>query len=124
VSDGYGDALPWLQQSAAVVTMAGYNTLSEALAARRKALAVPRPGPSCEQRMRARLFADRRLIAQLEPEALAPERLAEGLLALLAHDGIPDGPRIPLMDGAQRAAAFITKARGARQEELTLVSCP
>jgi predicted glycosyltransferase len=124
VSDGYGDALPWLQQSSAVVTMAGYNTLTEALAARRKALAVPRPGPSFEQRIRARLFADRRLIAQLEPEGLTPERLADGLLTLLAHDGIPDGPRIPLMDGAQRAAAFITEAQPARQEELTLVSCP
>jgi predicted glycosyltransferase len=124
VSDGHGDSLPWLQRAAAVVTMAGYNTLSEALAARRKALAVPRAGPSAEQRMRARLFADRRLIAQLEPEALAPKRLAEELLALLAHDGIPDGSRIPLMDGAQRAAAFLVEAAQTRKEELSLVSCP
>jgi predicted glycosyltransferase len=124
VSDGHGDSLPWLQRAAAVVTMAGYNTLSEALAARRKALAVPRAGPSAEQRMRARLFADRRLIAQLEPEALAPKRLAEELLALLAHDGIPDGSRIPLMDGAQRAAAFLVEAARTRKEELSLVSCP
>jgi predicted glycosyltransferase len=124
VTDGYGDSLPWLKRAAAVVTMAGYNTLSEALAARRKALAVPRAGPSQEQRIRARLFAERRLLAQLEPEALAPERLAEALLALLAQDGIPDTTRIPLMDGAQRAAAFLIEAARTRQEELTLVNCP
>lgn len=124
VTDGYGDSLPWLQRAAAVVTMAGYNTLSEALAARRKALAVPRAGPSQEQRIRARLFAERRLITQLDPEALAPERLAEGLLALLAHDAIPDGSRVPLMDGAQRAAAFLIEGTQTSKEDLALVSSP
>jgi predicted glycosyltransferase len=124
LTDGYRDSLPWLQDAAAVVTMAGYNTLSEALAARRKALAVPRRGPSHEQRIRARLFAERRLIAELQPEALAPERLARELLALLAQDGIPDGSRIPLMDGAQRAAAFLVEAARTRKEELALVSSP
>src|SRR5437762_12298828 len=40
-----------------VVCMAGYNTLAEVLYLKKKALVIPRSGPSAEQRMRAELFA-------------------------------------------------------------------
>jgi predicted glycosyltransferase len=104
--------------------MAGYNSLCESLRERKKALAVPRAGPSQEQRIRTRLFADRQLLAALEPEALTPERLAAELLALLGEDGIPDGASIPRMDGAELAAAQLVDGMRAREGEQPLVSVP
>ena len=41
----------------AVVSMAGYNTVSELMRARKPALLVPRAGPSEEQLIRARRLA-------------------------------------------------------------------
>jgi predicted glycosyltransferase len=104
---GYEDALPWINQAAAVVTMAGYNSLCESLRAGKKVLTVPRAGPSREQRTRSRLFAERHLVAALAPEMLTPERLAAELLGLFARDGIPRVREIPPMDGAQRTAALL-----------------
>lgn len=102
------DDLPAVMASAsAVVTMAGYNSLCEVLALRKKALVVPRWGPSAEQRIRSELFAARGLIRKLEPEAVTPERLAAELRELLATDGIPNGLNIPPLDGALKAASII-----------------
>jgi predicted glycosyltransferase/glutathione synthase/RimK-type ligase-like ATP-grasp enzyme len=87
-----------------VVCMAGYNTLSEVLYLKKKALVVPRPGPSAEQRMRAELFAKRGLIDVLDPTDLSPETLAQRLVEDLDRTDYPavaDG--IPL-DGAKQAA--------------------
>src|SRR5439155_22808958 len=56
------DSLHQIAGADLVVCMAGYNTLSEVLSLGKKALIVPRPGPSAEQTMRARLFAERGLI--------------------------------------------------------------
>ena len=109
VGSGFEDALPWLRRASAVVTMAGYNSLCEALRERKKALALPRAGPSAEQRIRSRLFAERRLLRVLEPEALTSERLAEDLLRLLTEDGIPDLAQIPPLDGAARAASVLVQ---------------
>ena len=103
------DATDLLRRASAVVTMGGYNTLGEVLAWRKPALVVPRAGPSAEQRMRSRLFAERRLVRMLEPEALSPGRLADELLALLADDGMPEEANIPPLDGAARAAALILR---------------
>jgi predicted glycosyltransferase len=102
-----------LQGAAAVVTMGGYNSLCEVLRWRKKALVVPRRGPSAEQRMRARLFAARGLMRMLDPDDLAPQRLAEELIALLSQDGIPDEANIPPLDGARRAAELLLNGAGA-----------
>lgn len=122
VGIGYEDSATLLRRSSAAVTMAGYNTLCEVLRERRPALAVPRSGPSREQRIRARLFAARRLLRLLEPEALTPERLAADLLSLLDDDGLPDAESIPAMDGARRAATLIVDGTRARHGELALMS--
>jgi predicted glycosyltransferase len=84
--------------------MAGYNTLAEVLYLKKKALVVPRPGPSAEQRMRAGLFARRRLIDVLDPTDLSPEPLAARLLEDWERTDYPaDSEAIP-MDGAKQAA--------------------
>ncbi|HYH59682.1 MAG TPA: hypothetical protein VD790_10750, partial [Thermoleophilaceae bacterium] len=108
--DGHQDALPWVARADAVVTMAGYNSLCESLRERKKVLAVPRATHTGEQRIRARVFAERRLIAGFPPEDLAPDRLGEELLRLMGDDGLPGRTALPPMDGAQRAAETVLAA--------------
>jgi predicted glycosyltransferase len=90
--------------------MAGYNSLCEVLRWRKKALVIPRPGPSAEQRMRSRLFAGRGLIRLLAPEALTPRRLAADLDRLLADETVPNPAGIPPLDGAQRTARMLLES--------------
>ena len=100
------DVAALLARASAVITMAGYNSLCEVLASRKKALVVPRGGPSAEQRIRSRLFSERRLIRVLDPDELAPERLATELVALLEEEPDDLDGMVPL-DGAQRAAEWL-----------------
>jgi len=98
------DCLGQIAAADLVVCMAGYNTLSEVLYLKKKALVVPRSGPSAEQRMRAGLFAARGLIDMLDPTDLSPENLAQRLVADLGRKDYPaEGEAVP-MDGARQAA--------------------
>lgn len=101
------DTAALLDRAAAVVTMGGYNSLCEVLRFRRRALVVPRAGPSAEQRIRSRLFAARGLVRELQPEALTAELLARELAVVLHDERLPDVSRIPPLDGAARAAELI-----------------
>jgi predicted glycosyltransferase len=101
------DAETWIEHASAVVTLGGYNSLCEVLKWRKKALVVPRWGPSAEQRTRTELFSQRNLIKVLEPHFLGPERFGEELSALLSDDEIPTAANIPPLDGAERAAAVL-----------------
>src|SRR5438309_9413277 len=92
-----------------VVCMAGYNTLSEVLYLKKKALVIPRSGPSAEQTMRARLLAERHLIDVLHPSNLFPEKLAERLLEDLERGDYPLPDRALPMDGATQAAGCLAE---------------
>ncbi|HVS03974.1 MAG TPA: glycosyltransferase [Thermoanaerobaculia bacterium] len=85
-----------------VVTMAAYNTLTEALRAGSPVISIPRPGPSAEQVTRAQLFAERGLLRALPPHA-SPERLAGALVDTLTSPRV--AVPLPAMDGLQRATA-------------------
>ncbi|MBI4312069.1 MAG: hypothetical protein HY681_09840 [Chloroflexi bacterium] len=106
------DTSPLLEQASAVVTMAGYNSLVEILQWRKKALVVPRAGPSAEQRMRSRLFAVHSLVRMLDPDDLTPRRLAAELARLLEADAVPNAAAIPPLDGAERAAGVLLACPG------------
>jgi predicted glycosyltransferase len=67
----------------AVVSMAGYNTVSELMRARKPALLVPRTRPSQEQLIRARSLAAAGLQEMLHPEELTPAALRDALDRLL-----------------------------------------
>jgi predicted glycosyltransferase len=101
------DSTPWLQQASVVVTMAGYNSLCEVMKWRKKALVVPRAGPSAEQRIRSRLFSEQGLIRVLDPDDLTPRRLVKELIQLLDDKEVPNPSNIPPLDGAERAATVI-----------------
>ncbi len=108
----------WIQKASAVVTLGGYNSLCEVLLARKKALVVPRSGPSEEQRMRSQAFFERGLIKVLDSSAATPERLTQELLHLVDDDDLPDESRIPPLDGAQRSAGVLLDGVPAAQEDV------
>lgn len=63
-----------------VVSMAGYNTMCEVLAAAVPAVVVPRIRPRVEQLIRASRFAERGAVAMLHPEGLSPSMLRAAML--------------------------------------------
>ncbi len=69
-----------------VVTMAGYNSTVEVLAARMPAILVPRAAPRAEQRLRAELLANLGLVWVVRPDEDAVVKLAE--LLDLALSGV------------------------------------
>ncbi len=103
------DSMSHIAASDLVVCMGGYNTLSEVLYLRKKALVVPRIGPSAEQTMRAKLFAKRGLIDMVHPRDLSPENLAGRLLADLERDDYPAHDEAMELDGARRAATRLSE---------------
>jgi predicted glycosyltransferase len=105
-------AAEWIQKATIVVTMGGYNSLCEVLKWRKKAVVVPRQGPSTEQRTRARLFGERGLVGVLDFDNLTSESLAHELESLLSNEAVPDPANIPGLDGAQRAAEVLLRADG------------
>jgi predicted glycosyltransferase len=107
IESGYATADEWIRGAALVITLAGYNSLAEVLKWHRKALVVPRPGPSAEQRTRSALFAKRSLIRTLDARELSPSRLAHAMEMLIADDRVPDAAQVPALDGAERAAGIL-----------------
>ncbi len=86
-----------------VVSMGGYNTSVEILAARKRAIIVPRAAPRAEQLMRARMLHRLGLVWNAEPGADLPARLAALLPDVMVgkHENRPDRNAIDL-NGAQR----------------------
>jgi len=84
-----------------VVSMAGYNTTAEVLRMGKPAVLVPRVGPSAEQRMRARLFAERGWVQLVDPDELTPATIAEAVLhALAPPPATTDAPDLGGLDVA------------------------
>jgi predicted glycosyltransferase len=77
------DAVNYAASADLVVAMAGYNTTAEILSVGTPALLVPRSGPSAEQQIRARLFAERGWVDWLHPQDLGAERLGTAVTTVL-----------------------------------------
>jgi predicted glycosyltransferase len=91
--------------ASAVVAMAGYNTVSELMHARKRALLVPRVHPREEQLVRARTLAAAGLADMLHPDALGPQAMRAAIDRLLARR--PPEPPAEACDGAPRAAEIL-----------------
>jgi predicted glycosyltransferase len=85
-----------------VISMAGYNTMAEALAQRRRLMVAPRSGPSAEQTMRAAAFARRGLVTVVHPCEMSPSDLADLVDRRLQQPPPPLAAR-PRMNGLQEA---------------------
>jgi predicted glycosyltransferase len=77
------DSVKYLAYVDLVVSMAGYNTICEILKFAKKAVVVPRAGPSAEQGMRSRILRDLGLISTIPPYELTWQTLAEAVLRRL-----------------------------------------
>jgi predicted glycosyltransferase len=99
VRTSVGDSLSHINAADLVVSMAGYNTLSEILRFRKRAIIVPRAGPSAEQRMRATLFQQRGLITMVDPLELSPPRLAVEVADVLTAKAPPSWAGLPALHG-------------------------
>jgi predicted glycosyltransferase len=101
-----------------LVSMGGYNTLSEALSLGTPTLCVPRAYPRSEQLMRARSFASLGLVRLVEPDRLSPEAVRTEVTALLGADRREIAARAHAaldFGGARNAAsALLELAAGAR----------
>jgi predicted glycosyltransferase len=94
----------------ALVSMGGYNTLSEALSLGTPTLCVPRAHPRTEQLLRARSFASLGLLRLVEPERLSPELVRTEVEALLGRDRREVAARAHAVlgfDGARVAATAL-----------------
>jgi predicted glycosyltransferase len=87
-----------------VITMAGYNSLCEAVSLRKKTLVVPRLGPRAEQRMRAELFQQKGLIDVLDPHEVSPKNLAQRISEDLERTDFPLADAAIDTSGARNAA--------------------
>ncbi len=80
-----------------VITMAGYNTVLEAIRQKRRVLLIPRSGPSAEQLLRARNLSRLGLATCVEPQEQTPRRLATSIQRSLAT--APPEQELPDLDG-------------------------
>jgi predicted glycosyltransferase len=77
------DPVSYAASADLVVAMAGYNTTAEILSVGTPALLVPRSGPSAEQQIRARLFAERGWVDWLRPQGLSAGTLGRAVTEAL-----------------------------------------
>jgi predicted glycosyltransferase len=91
-----------------VITMAGYNSLCEVVDLKKKALVVPRLGPSGEQRTRARVFQERGLIDMLDPREVSARNLARRIMQDLERTDLPLPHATLEMGGARNAACRLS----------------
>ena len=103
------DSLSAIAASDLAVCMAGYNTLAEALKWKKKVLAIPRVGPSAEQRLRVELFKERGLIDVTYPEELSAEKLAERIIEDLQRTDYPASDRDFDTNGGIEAAVHLAE---------------
>ncbi|TMA87703.1 MAG: hypothetical protein E6J77_09640 [Deltaproteobacteria bacterium] len=101
------DPLSYIEAADLVIARAGYNTTMEILRSSTPALLIPRPGPSAEQRTRARLFNDRGWVDTLDPNDMNGSTLAEAISHGLGHErSVPAGSR-PNLGGLSAAVQHL-----------------
>jgi predicted glycosyltransferase len=104
------DSIRHLRRADLVISMAGYNTISEILRFRKNAIVVPRPGPSAEQTMRTRLMSERSFFSTIHPTHLTAENLSEMIWQKLHNGNGINEARLPSLTGASTAANLMLKA--------------
>ena len=98
----------------AVVTMGGYNTVSEVLQSGVPALVVPRVRPSAEQLIRANDLVAAGLAAMIHPDEITPPLMREAIIATSHRERRP----VDHADycGAERTASLLMSLVGVADE--------
>ncbi|HEU5012713.1 MAG TPA: glycosyltransferase [Roseiflexaceae bacterium] len=124
VSVSVSDPLSYIEAADLMVAMAGYNTTTEILRSGKRAILIPRAGPSAEQRMRAQLFAARGWIEMLDPDDLHAERVAEMVLNNLSRGPAVGAESWPDIRGLTSAAEHLVSLVNGPAVEAPFVSLP
>jgi predicted glycosyltransferase len=107
--------LDYMAAADLVVSLGGYNTLTEILSLGKRAIVVPYVYPSKEQLIRASLMERFGLIRMLHPDQLSPEVLAESIVTSL-QDQPPTRQRLQDLgfnfDGLQRIQDHVVRLLG------------
>ena len=80
------DPMAYWEAADLIVSMAGYNTISEILSLRKRAVVVPRIKPGVEQLIRADRMAALGLLRFIHPDQLTPESLIKTVENTLKQD--------------------------------------
>ncbi len=107
--------LDYMAAADLVVSLGGYNTMTEILSLQKRAIVVPCVYPTKEQLIRASLMERLGLIRMLHPDQLSPEALAESILVSL-HDQPPTRRRLEDLEfdfgGLQRIQDHVVRILG------------
>jgi predicted glycosyltransferase len=101
------DSIRYLRRADLVISMAGYNTISEILHFRKNAIVVPRAGPSAEQSIRSRLMSERGLFSTIHPTRLTAGNLSELIWQKLHNGHGMNDAMLPNLNGASRVAELV-----------------
>ncbi len=104
VSMSVSDTLSYIAAADLTIAMAGYNTTMEILHSGKRAILIPRRGPSAEQRMRAQLFADQGWVEMIDPDCLDAANVAAQVWGALDRGPRMSAPQRPDMQGLTSAA--------------------
>jgi predicted glycosyltransferase len=105
VSRSVSDTLSYIEAADLVVAMAGYNTTMEILRSGKRAILIPRAGPSAEQRMRASLCAAQGWVDMIDPDDLSTEHLVPIIDKSLRNTPAGVAMASPYLSGLNAAAA-------------------
>jgi len=107
--------LDYMAAADLVVSLGGYNTMTEILSLQKRAIVVPSVYPFKEQLIRATLMERFGLIRMLHPDQLSPEGLAKSILVAL-HDQPPTRQRLRELGfdfgGLQRIQDHVVRVLG------------
>jgi predicted glycosyltransferase len=101
--------------------MAGYNTTVEILQSAKRAILIPRRGPSAEQRTRAQLFAARGWIDMIDPDDLDADAVASLVIKSLGLPPYISAENRPDLHGVHVAAQTLLDFSPASSGPLSLV---
>jgi predicted glycosyltransferase len=85
--------LDYMAAADLVVSLGGYNTMTEILSLRKRAIVIPSMTMLKEQLIRASIMERFGLVRMIRPDRLSPEALAKSIIASL-HDHPPARPRL------------------------------
>lgn len=101
------DLMSYVNTANAVISMCGYNTITEVLQKGKKAIVVPRIKPGQEQLIRAQSLAKAGLIKMIHPDVLNPNLLMETLFKSLELTNIFNSINYLDFAGLPRATDYL-----------------
>ena len=108
ISEFTDDLMSYMEASDIVVSMGGYNTVTEILSLGKKSIIVPRVKPAKEQLIRAERLSRLGLVKMIHPDCLTPQGLMETILEQLSNSAshLPALSRLDL-DGLPQTTRYI-----------------